>query len=326
MIVFLFGENKYFILEKVQEIIGEYKKKYQSGLNLLKINTENLDFEDFKNNIGTTSMFKEKKLIILVGLFKDKVFKEKFLDYLKNSNLKKDQESILVIVESLVQDQAKIKALKKDELFTELTKAPVLYHEYKNLTPLKAERWILDFTKKENVKFEKSALMLFISLMPLDNFEFIEKELEKLILYAKAKNNIITKDAVSLMVSSAMVSQNIFQMMDYLGEKKKKEVLDVIDKVIKGGKDELYVLVIIANHIKNLIKMKSYLDKKTPYQKIAASLKIHPFVLKKLYTQAQKFSMVELKNIYLSLFEADLNIKTGKVEPGLALDLFVSKI
>jgi len=324
MIIFLFGENKYFILEKVKKIISEYKKKYSSGLNLLKFNAHDLDFENFKNIINTTSMFKEKKLVILNGLFKEKIFKEKFFEYLKNSNIKKDQETILVIIEPFTQDWSKIKTLKKDELFVELTKTPVLFHEYKNLTPFNTEKWILDFLKKEGVEFEKKALMLFISSVPLNNLEFIEKELEKLILYAKTKNNIITKDMINAITSSVMISQNIFKIIDYLGEKKKKEALQIVHKLIKNNTDELYILTIIANHIKNLIKIRNYLDKKISYQKIATLLKIHPFVFKKLYTQAKKFPLRELKNIYFSLFETDLNIKTGKIEPGLALDLFIS--
>jgi DNA polymerase III delta subunit len=53
---------------------------------------------------------------------------------------------------------------------------------------------------------------------------------------------------------------------------------------------------------------------------------MHPFLVKKSYEQAQKFSLVELKKIYQKIFEVDLGIKTGKIEPETALDLLISRI
>lgn len=340
MIIFLFGQNHFFIKKKTKELIDEYKKKHQSGLNLLKFDSDDLDFKDFKNKIETISMFKEKKLIILKNIFspsinwrkesvfnrQNKIFKEKFLDYIQKSNLKKDKERIVIISELFLSEPNKIKDIKKDKLFLELTKSPVLYKEYKNLSFSQLKKWLFDYFKKENVKLGDGVLDYFISLMPADNLEFIEKEIEKLILYTRDKNNFIKKEDVDLLISETNFNQNVFKIIDLLTEKKKGAVINLIGKFLKSGKNELYLLAVILNHIRNLIKIRSLLDKNKSQQEICKKLNLHPFVFQKNYQQAQKFSLEDLKKIYFLLFETDVNIKTGKIEPGLALDLLVSKI
>jgi DNA polymerase III delta subunit len=53
---------------------------------------------------------------------------------------------------------------------------------------------------------------------------------------------------------------------------------------------------------------------------------LHPFVVKKSYQQANKFTLQELKKIYQKIFKADLDIKTGKITPETALDLLLTEI
>jgi len=38
------------------------------------------------------------------------------------------------------------------------------------------------------------------------------------------------------------------------------------------------------------------------------------------------FTLEELKKIYYKIFQADLNIKTGKIEPEVGLDLLITEI
>jgi DNA polymerase III delta subunit len=53
---------------------------------------------------------------------------------------------------------------------------------------------------------------------------------------------------------------------------------------------------------------------------------MHPFVVKKSLQQASKFTLEELKKIYQKIFQVDLDIKTGRIEPEVALDLFIAGI
>ncbi len=77
---------------------------------------------------------------------------------------------------------------------------------------------------------------------------------------------------------------------------------------------------------RNLLKIKSLLEQNLSNQEIAVKAKMHPFVIQKSVEQCRRFEMEDLKKIYQKLFDADLAIKTGKINPRLALDLLVVSV
>jgi DNA polymerase III delta subunit len=59
---------------------------------------------------------------------------------------------------------------------------------------------------------------------------------------------------------------------------------------------------------------------------IGQSLRIHPFVISKLKTQATSFGQERLLDALTAAFEADWAIKTSTLTPLLAWELFVWRI
>jgi ubiquinone/menaquinone biosynthesis C-methylase UbiE len=87
MLIFLYGPDSYRSRQKLNEIIGHYKNSQKSGLNLVLVDADKTEFEEFYNNLRSSSMFKEKKLVVLKNLFLNKVFQESFLEVLKKINV-----------------------------------------------------------------------------------------------------------------------------------------------------------------------------------------------------------------------------------------------
>jgi DNA polymerase-3 subunit delta len=82
----------------------------------------------------------------------------------------------------------------------------------------------------------------------------------------------------------------------------------------------------INYQFRNLLIIKDLLEKRIPYEVIVKKSALHPFVVKKSYEQCRGFSFTELKKIYQRIFQVDLDIKTGRIEPEMALDIFVAGI
>jgi DNA polymerase-3 subunit delta len=59
---------------------------------------------------------------------------------------------------------------------------------------------------------------------------------------------------------------------------------------------------------------------------IEKTLKVHPFVAEKLEKQAILFEMIQLKEIFHRLLTTDENMKTGKMDPKIAIEMFVSEL
>ena len=95
---------------------------------------------------------------------------------------------------------------------------------------------------------------------------------------------------------------------------------------MEKGDNPLYLLSMINYQFKNLLIVKDLMGKQRPYYFIQKITRLHPFVVKKSYQQAGKFTFSELKKIYWKIFQADLDIKTGKINPETALDLLITGI
>jgi len=315
MIIFLYGQDTYRMKEKLKEIIASYKKIHKSGLNLKYFDCQKKSgeaiFSDFKNEIRQTSMFKEKKLAVINSPFSDPDFKEKFLKEAKNF-LKSEDIILLYEEEKINKNNSLFKFLKKN------TKC----QEFKVLSGQKLNAWVKKEFEKYNTKIDQDALETLIEYIG-NNLWQMANEIRKLASY-KNSNQTQVKD-VELLVRSK-IETDIFKTIDAIAEKNKKRALELLHKHLEKGDSPLYLLSMINYQFRNLLIVKDFIERCRPYNIILKKSGLHPFVVKKSYYQSQKFSFQELKKIYQKIFQVDLNIKTGRIESEMALDLLIAEI
>lgn len=328
MIIFLYGQDTYRMREKLKEIIRHYKEVHKSGLNLDYFDCQKKSdgeiFNDFKNGIRQTSMFKEKKLAVITNPFSDSGFKEKFLkdakDFLKSEDI------------ILLYQEGKIK--ENDTLFKFLKKN-TKFQEFNLLEGQELKAWI----KKEfeefktphhpasaggagQAKIEPKALEMLVEYIGNDLWR-MANEIKKLVSF-KPKQ-IIKAEDVRILVRSK-IETDIFKTIDAIAQKNKRQALNLLQKHLEKGDSPLYLLTMINYQFRNLLIIKDFIEKHKPYNLILKKSGLHPFVVKKSYYQSQKFSFQELKKIYQKIFQVDIDIKTGRVEPEIALDLLIAEI
>jgi DNA polymerase-3 subunit delta len=314
MIIFLYGADTYRLTQKLNEIIEKYKKTHKSGLNLKYFKGQNLDFQDFKDELQQTSMFKEKKLIVLKNIFSNVDFKKKFLEESKKFL---DSKDIILISET---NQISV----RDFLFKSLKKRATC-QEFKLLEGKRLEKWAKKEIEKRGVNIEPKALQQLINFVGNDLWQ-LSNEIKKLTSFkGKEKKSKISIEEVKLLVKPK-IEANIFKTIDLIASQRKKEALELIKKHLEKGDSYSYLLSMISFQFRNLLIIRDLIDKQKPYYLILKETGFHPYVVKKSYPLAKKFKTSELKKIYQKLFKVDLNIKTGKVEPRAALELLIAQI
>lgn len=318
MLIFLYGQDTYRLSQKLREIIEEYKKIHQSGLNLRFLDFSGsageLSFKDFKDVFQQRSIFKEKRLIVLTDVFSNKDLKQSFLKNIKNLV---DSKDVIVISE-------KNKILDSNPLF-KILKKKATSQEFKPLEGQDLKNWVKKEIERYRVKIEPEALQQIIDFIGNDLWRF-SNEIKKLVNYkGKNSNLIITKQDIELLVRPK-IEPDIFQTINFLASKNKKQALNLLKKHLEKGDNPLYLLSMISFQFRNLLMIRELIDKNRPYFLISKETKLHPYVVKKSHAQAQRFSLSELKKIYQKIFEVDLNIKTGKLEPETALELLIAEI
>lgn len=315
MIIFLYGEDTFRSKRKLQEIIEEYKKVHKNGLNLTIIDCQSADFGDFKREIETVSMFKEKKLIILKNALSASEFEKPLLDY--KDNLSKDKTNTIVFFEDEKVDSRKsfFKFLEKNSKS----------QECKSLSALQLLAFAKKGFEKTGVKIQNEALEQLVIFCGSDLWR-LSNEIKKLAAF-KVKDKIreVNLKDVEQMVNSE-IETDIFKTIDAIARRNKKQALGLLHKHLEDGDSVPYLLSMINFQFRNLLLIKDLLEKRTQYHLIASKTGIHPFVVRKSYELCERFTFPEIKKIYQKIFLADLDIKTGKVEPQTALDLLISGI
>ena len=151
----------------------------------------------------------------------------------------------------------------------------------------------------------------------------LSNEVKKLVNY-KPKDKIELKDVEFLV--RPKIETDIFKTIDAIAQKNKKRAITLIHKHLEKGDNPLYLLSMINFQFRNLLIIKDLIEKHKPYPVILKISKLHPFVVKKNWQLANQFTLNDLKKIYQKIFQIDLSIKTGKLKPEIALDLFIMEI
>lgn len=303
MIIFLFGKDSFRSLKKLGEIIDKYKEKHEKSLSFHEFDSKT-NFKDFRDQFQTKSIFQENKLLVLKDIFSNPKFKKEFLeseiDFTKSKH-------IIVFHET---EEVK----KKDPLFVYLKKNSKS-QEFELLKGKKLQTWIIK--ELSEVKIDSIALKLLIQYTEKDPWK-LSNEIHKLANYGVKR---ITEEHINLLVHPSL-EQNIFQTIDSISSKQKQKAINLIHQHIEKGDSPLYLLSMIAFQFRNLLIMKDMIYK----GKNINELKWHPFVIKKTYRLSQSFELKQLKKIYQKIVETDLNIKTGKVDPEMGLELLIAQI
>ncbi|MBU2634858.1 DNA polymerase III subunit delta [Patescibacteria group bacterium] len=307
MIIFLYGEDTYRMKEKLKEIIERHKKIHKSGLNLKYFD----DFTNLKDGIRQTSMFKEKKLAVVTNVFANPDFKEEFF---QNKKEFLDSEDIILIYEE--------KDFNKNNSLFKFLKKNTKSQEFKFLTGQGLKAWIKKEFDKYETKIDSLVLERLIKYIGNDLWQ-MSNEIKKLASF-RNKETLKAED-IELLVKSK-IETDIFKTIDAIADKNKKQALNLLHKHLEKGDSPLYLLSMINYQFRNLLIVKDLIEKHKPYNIILKRSGLHPFVVKKSYYQSQKFTFQELKKIFQKIFKVDLDIKTGRIQPEIALDLLIAEI
>lgn len=299
------------------------------------------------NTLKGSSLFSSEKLTVIRNFWstqrktkesqsdagEEKKNRNTFEDFLIDYIDKINSDDKIFFLESRNMD----KRSKGYKFFEELSKKGKI--EKKEFTmPLgfKFNAWLEERIKKCGGKISKAnleflAMLLGKGMEQKERGEIIaaydlyqaSSEIDKLIAYCDGKE--IGKEDI-LMLVSGREDMNIFDLLESLGKRDKRRAISILSGQLKEGFNENYILTMLVYHFRNLIMIKSLINNGLGSGEIASRTKIHPMVVEKNIGYARQLKEENLIMIYEKLYSADLSIKTGKMEPELALDLLIAAI
>lgn len=323
MIIFLYGEDTYRSSQKLNQIKDKFIKEVDSsGMNLVTLDGAKLKFEEFNHQVKASPFLARKRLVIIKNLIsenKSKEIQKEVVDLLNVEWKNPQEDNILIFWESADHSKAKSKSALWDRLIKEK-----FAEQFEPLKPVQLNSWVAKEIAKRGGQIDRNAIPLLAALVGNDLWQ-MSSEIDKLCNYCRT--NAITAKEIEMLVK-AKFDDNIFNLVDALGNNNKKLALKLMSDQFNLETDTLQLLGMLIRQFRILLLTKE-LTVDNPYlgkQKISQELKIHPFVAQKAEQQAKNFTLEKLKQIYQMLLEIDLKIKTTNLKPRMLFDVFIAQI
>jgi DNA polymerase-3 subunit delta len=123
-----------------------------------------------------------------------------------------------------------------------------------------------------------------------------------------------------------VAAASIFDLVDALGNRNGRKASLLLQQKLNEGIDPFYLFSMFVRQFRLLIQVKELADAGYRPQGISRELKLHSFVVGKLFQQARGFSQRELEQIYRRLLDVDVDVKTGQDDMQTALHLLVANL
>ncbi len=336
MVILIYGGDLFNSFRRVKELLADYQSK---GWDIFRFDvldkSEMFDINELKNVLETQCLFNNKKVVLIKNLLtllnqhigkdnlnihnkvnedidvenlsaknnKHKQLFQEIFDLIKHN----DSKDVLIILwdNIMVLKKQYLKDVKyKEEVFPVLKGKPLL-------------KWATIEATKLGIIADKEVLEVLTMAWDGDTWA-IYNELEKLSLL---KTKITLKNFLDF---SVLPNNPInFELSNAIADKNRAKSLQALYKELDAYTKPEILVGSIASQIRRLLIVKTV--EKNPNLSFK-SLNWNPFALQKTRQLAQKFSLEGLKREYRVLFRYDVQIKKGKIDPVLALELFINDI
>lgn len=314
-LILIHGKNSILSKEKLDEILKERKQFFGEDFIVFDFSQQRQDFYSIKSEISNESMFFKKRVVVLKSVFEEKEVEEEIIS--QEEWLKK-KTGLIIFFES---DSIS----KTNNLYKFIKKNGHIY-EFEEVDGLKMKDFVKTRLAENNFKIEPTALTQLINSVNKD-FWKLKYELEKLMAF-KVKEKIIMKEDVEKMVKPE-VENDIFKTIDAIARKNKKEAIKLIHAHLEKGDSAPYIFSMIAFQFRNMLIIKDKIDRNPGINQfqLKKELKgINPFVIQKSLWLVKDFNLSQLEKIYKKIFQMDLFVKNGKMQPEEALEVLLLDI
>jgi DNA polymerase-3 subunit delta len=184
-------------------------------------------------------------------------------------------------------------------------------------------RWIAQQVQREECEITPAAADLLASTSGTDP-AVLRQEIAKLATYVGPQGRIDERVVAEL--ASAGRLSDIFALVDAIGQRRRAQAMVELHRLLEAGQHPLYILTMVVRQFRLLIQVKALPAGERQPDAVARVLKMHPYVAEKVVVQSQPFRQEELEQIYHRLVQAEQEVKTGKRDGEVALELVVVEV
>ena len=306
------GTNSHKRKIALNKIISDFPEA-----DLEKVESKNLNIQNFITDLRTIPFLSEKRLIVLENFFASNEEDEEDIEP-ENPYAEKEinpVETLLPVIENLpdfvilvfIEEKPLDKRRKQTKKVLKMMEAI----DCNSLDEKTAPLWLKNYLEEKNIKpapgFERE-FMAYIN--SFDEFK-MKNELNKLLTYANKKP--LTKEMVQTLIPKPL-SITIFNFTDAVSKKDSKSAIKFINDLIDNGTEIFYVFSMIVRQFRILIQVKELSAKGKNEFEIGKKIGMHHYPVKLAIPQTKNFTFEDLKDIYKALLDIEIATKSGDLK------------
>jgi DNA polymerase-3 subunit delta len=328
-VIYLFhGDDEPAIHGEIEKLKARVGGPGVLEMNFTQLDGRSLAFDDLVTACAAMPFLAERRLVVLdhpLAYAKDEVNREKFLDLLNRI----PSSTALVLIEhqalsSLITKDWK--KLDKNHWLEDWAEAAGGRVYHKKMVMLETSGGVTGWIQKRATiyggEFTGRAAARLAELSSTEA-SILDQEIQKLLTYVDWNRPVEVQDVERLAVE--IPETDIFALVDALGNQDGQSAVAMFHHLLEE-QDVKSIFPMIIRQFRLLLLCRELLESGASETEVARTLQLHPFVARKVYSQARHFDLPLLETVYHRLLAIDAAWKLGDMDPDLNLNVWMAEL
>jgi DNA polymerase-3 subunit delta len=192
-----------------------------------------------------------------------------------------------------------------------------------SLSPEELQQWVAKQAQQLGFTFTGEAADQLI-LYTGGNLQSLSAEIEKISLYVGVGAEA-SVDVIDQLVARS-TEQNVFILIEDIVNVRLERAFVILEELLKQREEPIKIAALIARQFRIMLQVKELSKQGYSQQQMASQIGLHPFAVKVAEGQARKYDIEKLSRIMSQLADLDFQMKTGKIDKVLGLELFLLRL
>lgn len=315
------GDDAFKIAEQVAKMRERMGDPSTAELNTAEFDGQTADISDILNAANAYPFLSDKRLVLVKDMMA-------WLGRKGAGETGKRALERLALELPVLPDWARVVFIERETLpethkLLRLAREHARGFEKAFLAPKDTTSWIIKRAKEMyNTVIEPAAASALASVTSDDLYR-ADNELSKLASYVNEERPI--KEADVALLTPYVAEAGMFDMVDALAEGRGPAAARLLHRLMET-EEPLGLYGMIIRQFRLLLLAKEHLTTGGYPNTLAEALRIKAFPAEKLAKQSRAFTVDQLEAIYRTLLDTDIKMKTGQIDPALALDLLIASL
>ncbi len=317
-IYLFYGTESYLLDQKINQVIQQRIPSEEREMNVITYDLLTTPIEEVIQEVETLPFLSEHKVVVAKNAY--------FLTGQRiNSKVEHQMDSLERFLEFPVDYSTLILAVQAEKLderkkITKNLKSNAVIESFSALKGKQLIDWVERLAKEQGVLLTPEAAQLLIYTVGED-LQILSQEMKKMALYVGVGGHVDKQIVEELTVRT--LEQNIFALVEKVANVEIEQAIRMLYDLLKNKEEPIKIVALLARQFRIMLFAKGLSVKGYSNQQIGSQIGAHPYVVQLALQQARGFSENQLKEIMKRLANMDYDMKIGRKEKVLALELFL---